>query len=419
MQFYFIGIKGSGMASLASIIQDDGFEVTGSDIEKELLTDNILKKRNIHIHSLDDESYLNSDVIIIGHNFYKEKLLEKLDLYDKLYFEYNEFIGFYLNFKKTISICGSHGKTTLVNILSTIDTNSSFLRGDGEGFRNKNESLFYLESCEYKEHFLKYKPKEIIITNIDYDHTDYYKCEMDYINAFQKFVKNSSKIYIPYQDKDKIVHNNKITYGMKKEAIYRMRILRKTKSFIYFEVYYKDVKLGRLKCLNYGNNYALLVLASIACYYENYHNLNNVEENLLRYLPSHQRFEEYKIKGINIVLDYAHHYAQINNNLDILKIRYPLKKRVAIFRPDRISRLISFKNEYINVLSKFDEAYVLPLPNNKENEGNDANMICFNNIKYINDISNIKFEKNKVYSFMSSKPFFNELSKIKKGKNLS
>ena len=126
MKFFLIGIKGSGMAALAALLDDEGYFVSGSDVWHKCLTDDKLLKRGIHLYKLEDKEYLNYDVVIIGHDFFQDSLIKELKENKKIYFEYHQFLDFYLDNNKLISICGSHGKTTLVNLLSLVDSSSSY-----------------------------------------------------------------------------------------------------------------------------------------------------------------------------------------------------------------------------------------------------------------------------------------------------
>jgi len=62
---------------------------------------------------------------------------------------------------------------------------------DGKNFyTQKDKEYSLIEACEYKEHFLVYKPLVAVITNIEYDHADYYKSPKNYLTAFEKFIQN-------------------------------------------------------------------------------------------------------------------------------------------------------------------------------------------------------------------------------------
>lgn len=93
MKFYFIGIKGSGMSSLASLLKQDGNEVIGKDVEKYIYTQKELQKKGIPVLSLEDRSYLNGNYyVVVGHDFYKEELVNELKNHNIDFSEYNEFI---------------------------------------------------------------------------------------------------------------------------------------------------------------------------------------------------------------------------------------------------------------------------------------------------------------------------------------
>ena len=111
-------------------------------------------------------------------------------------YEYQEMLGKLTNIFKTICISGCHGKTTTTAMLSHIFSNMggcNYLIGDGRGHGDKESNKFILESCEYRRHFLAYDPEYVIITNIDMDHTDYYKSMDDMILAYQEFANKASK----------------------------------------------------------------------------------------------------------------------------------------------------------------------------------------------------------------------------------
>ena len=405
------------MAALASLLDDQGYEVNGSDVFSKCLTDEKLLKRGIHVYKLEDKEYLKADVIIVGHDFYKQNLLDELKNNKKIYFEYHKFLNFYLDKNKLISICGSHGKTTLVNLLSLIDKDNSYLRGDGEGKINDFSKFFFLESCEYKNHFLEYNPQEIIITNIDFDHVDFFKSKKDYDKSFRLFAEKSNKVYINYSDRKKINHKNIVTFGKNKKADYSYKIFTKLNGYIYTSFYHENDLLVDLEIKDYGENFIQLITALIAFMSENKIPLIDLENKLKKYIPASQRFEEILI-GENVVInDYAHHPKQILNNYKIVSKKYEKHIKIALFRGDRFSRIYHFKREIKSALKKFDKAYILPLPNMEENKGKSSKILEEKKIKYIENIHQIEFEflgiKKYSISLMSSKPFIDEIEYLK------
>ena len=115
------------MASLAHILLDEGYEVRGSDTIKYINAQKALLERKVIIDSLSSEEYLNADIIIIGHFFFNKELINKLDKYSKIYFEYHDFLSNYLDQSKLISICGSPPNIQLLTDLPTADLTASCL----------------------------------------------------------------------------------------------------------------------------------------------------------------------------------------------------------------------------------------------------------------------------------------------------
>lgn len=109
---------------------------------------------------------------------------------------YHEFLGQLVQEYTSVSVAGTHGKTTTTGMLShvmSLVAPTGYLIGDGTGEMPENSKYFVLESCEYQRHFLAYEPQYAIITNIELDHVDYYKDMADYCNAFETFANQVKK----------------------------------------------------------------------------------------------------------------------------------------------------------------------------------------------------------------------------------
>ena len=196
MKYFLIGIKGSGMASVAKILLDKGHRVIGSDTDSYVFTEDDLIKRGIKIYNFGEYDFKDIDFVIVGHSFvnnidHKNALDNNLKV-----LEYNEFVASLVKEKYSIAVCGSHGKTSTVGLLTHLlkKYNPSYLRGDGEG-KWTNSKYFIFEACEYKDHFLKYNPNVTLLLNIDYDHVDYFKTETDYYNSFQQKIQYICMIF--------------------------------------------------------------------------------------------------------------------------------------------------------------------------------------------------------------------------------
>ena len=190
--YYFIGIKGTGMASLACILYDLGYEVCGSDQPKHFFTEDELVKRGIRIYDFDPANIKEEYTVIIGNAFLED--FPEVIAARKLCkcYRYHEFLGELMKDYVGVSICGSHGKTTTTTIAKTVLSRfekTGYLIGDGEGFMEKDSHYLTVESCEFRRHFLAYHPQYAIITNIEIDHVDYFKDEIDYFISYYGHLK--------------------------------------------------------------------------------------------------------------------------------------------------------------------------------------------------------------------------------------
>ena len=98
----------------------------------------------------------------------------------------------------SVGVAGAHGKTSTTGILAHVMKNAvdtSYLIGDGTGRGNADSEYFVFESDEYERHFMPYHPEYTIITNVDFDHPDYFQNIDDVASAFQDYAQNIKKVF--------------------------------------------------------------------------------------------------------------------------------------------------------------------------------------------------------------------------------
>lgn len=388
------------MSALAQLLFDKGFAVGGCDIDKTLYTEIPLKEKGIIIDNFESINH-DFDVLIAGHNFYpKHFLVEECMKKNIPVFEYNEFISSIISNHLSIAICGSHGKTTTVGLLKHLLElqfgELNYLIGDGSGGGCENKLLVF-EACEYKNHFHKYFPDIGIILNIDYDHTDFFKSKKEYVDSFIKFGNQCKMLITPLDIESKKVPKIPVKY----------RIINSNNQYTFIKINQYD-KEYRLKV--YSNelmqNYVCAIIVAKLLGVTDI----NIQLGLDTFKGVKRRFKE-TIKGDDVYIDdYAHHPNQIKVSINETRLRYPNHKIIAIFQPDRYSRIWQFQKEIAEALLNADEAYLLPFPSGSVNDTQhdfNVDIIC----KYSSKIK--MFDKQvidhvkspKVILFMSSKEF--------------
>ena len=369
-KYHFIGIKGSGMSSLAQIAYDMGHEVQGSDEETYFFTQEKLEQRNIPMYWYNVENIKEGFEVILGNAFDETHIEYRAakDLGLKIY-TYAQFLGKLLDEIPSIAVTGAHGKTTTSTMVSNIFKHNfvtSYLIGDGTGHGEKNSDYIVAEACEYYRHFLAYHPNYAIVTNIDFDHPDYFNDEHDMFDAFQSFV-NQVKDTIVICGDDRLASQLKpstakvVTYGFNEGNDYQIKNVKTTSENSEFDVYKNSELLGTFTMAVFGlhdisNATSAIALADICGL-----STDEIQQSLGSYHHAERRFTEHKV-GTNIVVDdYAHHPSEIKATIDSARRKYSDKQIIAIFQPHTYTRTAKFLNEFAESLLTADKVFLCPI----------------------------------------------------------
>ena len=288
-------------------------------------------------------------------------------------YEYQEMLGKLTNIFKTICISGCHGKTTTTAMLSHIFSNMggcNYLIGDGRGHGDKESNKFILESCEYRRHFLAYDPEYVIITNIDMDHTDYYKSMDDMILAYQEFANKADKMVIACGD-DPYTHSLEVNpqiyyYGLNDDNDIQARDVEFRNDGTSFDVFVENEYYGHFDLPLFGKHMLLNALAAIAiCHYERL-DAKEVAKFLKTFEGAERRFKETFIGDNVIIDDYAHHPTEVKVTIKAARQKYPDKKLIAVFKAHTFSRVEEFSDDFAAALNLADKAYVMDINYDRE-----------------------------------------------------
>lgn len=433
MRYHFIGIKGSGMSALATIVKKKGNYVQGSDTRDYIFTQENLIKNKIKILDFDKKNLNKIDVIICGHAFIdsnNEELLEAKEKKIKIY-EYNEYIAKFIQDYTSIAVCGTHGKTTTTSLVyNTLKQRCKIgcLIGDGTSFINEKSDHFVFEACEYKDHFLVYKPNIIVINNIELDHVDYFKSEKQLIDSFFKFSSNAKNMVVINGDDNNLrclKAINLFKFGLKSSNDLYVKKIKQDVNGISFDLYFKKRKVKRFSLPFYGKHMLYNSLAAISVGLLFDVDVEDIIKKLNLFKGVKKRFSETIYNDDVYIDDYAHHPSEIKATLAAVRQKYPNKKIIAFFKGDRYSRIKVFGKRIANELSKADQSYILAFPSSSEKEMGidiDENYIASfsKKIKTFNETEeeykSLTKEVGVVYLMMSSKNMLETTRNIQKYK---
>lgn len=405
MKFYLIGIKGSGMSALALYLLDLNYVVTGVDISEELFTEKELLSRGVVISNFDNIKLVDIKTnIVIYSSAYKDSEIVKYLKVKYPTFEYHEFLSYLLSGKKVIAISGTHGKTTACNMLDLILSHkTSLIEGDGVG-RGNNSDYAIVEACEYKDHFLSYNPYISLVLPLTLDHTDYFHNINEYLTSFETFINQSKYCLIvnenkKYRLKGTYVENfkNRVKYkfiGINKcEISYKIKGIKYPKVILPFNSKH-EVNIS-LACLIIADKLKV--------------KLSEALKELRNYVGPQRRMKIKVIKNDIFIDDYAHQPEQMNEVLSFINRVKEDRETILFYKPDRISRLLDFKNEFVKAFNKFDKVYLIPY--------HDINEEVLKELisEKVNLYSKLKIDKDKryVFAFLTSKSIIREIEQIK------
>lgn len=392
MKIHFIGIGGISMSALAEICLNKGYKVSGSDSNESYLLDK-LRSQGANIFIGHEKEHLADDVDMVVytaavHDDNAELIAAREK--NKLVVNRATFLGQIMReYKNSIAISGTHGKTSTTSMLSTIfqyaDLDPTILVGGnlssiGGNVKIGNSDHFITEACEYVDSFLNFNPKISTVLNIEEDHLDYFS-GLDEIKAsFNKFGKLLPKdgyfiINGDDENTNDILHDVKATvikYGtnLSNDALIK-NISFNEKGHGIFEIELNGKNLGVFELSVPGLHNIYNATAAILVAYVSNIELELIRENIKSYSGVGRRFEvKGKYNDALIVDDYAHHPTELKATLSAAK-KMKKSKLWCIFQPHTYTRTKSLLNEFAEAFYSADKVIITDIYAARENDPGD------------------------------------------------
>lgn len=378
---HLMGICGTAMASLAGLLKERGFKITGSDQNVYPPMSTLLEDLGIPIMEGYKKENLDPkpDLVIVGNVITrKHEEAQALLVSDIPYTSLPKAIGeFLIQDRHSVVVAGTHGKTTTTSMTAWMaeacGKKPGFLIGGiaknfGISFRNPEADLFVIEGDEYDTaffdkvpKFIHYKPQSVILSSIEFDHADIYDNLEQVKDAFVRLldlIPEDGLLIYRAEDKniDEILNQKdyrfkKVSYGWE-EGDYQVRNFKADSKGMHFDIYLNNEKVDHLDLDLLGKYNATNALSAFALARERAWGESEAKKGLESFKGVKRRQEILGHPGgVCVIEDFAHHPTAVGMTIDAVQERFADKNVYAIFEPrSATSRRSVFQKDYFNAL---------------------------------------------------------------------
>lgn len=386
---HLMGICGTAMASLAGLLKDKGYKVTGSDSNPYPPMSTQLEGLGIQIQKPYGKINLQPqpDFVVVGNviSAGNEEAQEMVNLnipFCSLPQAMGEFI---IDHRISYVVSGTHGKTTTTSLLSWVLDQAGFEPGFliggiaknfSQSFRNPKRDVFVIEGDEYDTayfdkvpKFVHYRPRNVILTSVEFDHADIYVDFAAVKTAFISLMKliPDNGIFVYWGDDQNVCEvadhckiKNKFSYGFHKSNTFSCQIIEETEGYTKFSVAHHGEKLADFVTTMTGRYNILNATAVVAQAYANQLPLNAVMKGLSTFAGVKRRQDVLgEPGGILVIEDFAHHPTAVKETVLAIQNKYKNRKVFSVFEPrSATSRRKVFQKDYVDALSQGHEVII-------------------------------------------------------------
>ncbi len=365
-KIHFTGIGGIGLSAIARYLKEYGYEISGSDVKHTPLTKK-LQKEGIEVfvpqkaENIRDIDALVYTAVVKDDN---PELLEARKRGVKTYSR-REFLPFFLNEKKVLSVCGAHGKSTTTAILASVLKNSSALIGAeskdfGSNARFFENELMVFEADESDGSFVDSNPYIAVVTNTEPEHMEYYNHDLKlFYSHYEKFLKQAQIRVVNGDDEFiKSLDLNMKKVCLKDAGNIRYELIDDVPKTLF------EYRGYEFEVFGFGKHLVLDALLAVEAASE-FMSLSDIAANMKNFKGIKKRFDILQNSGDFVLIDdYGHHPTEIKATLHSAKSYAKLKgidKVIAIWQPHKYSRTVDNLQAFIECFDEADELVILPV----------------------------------------------------------
>ncbi len=370
--YHFIGIGGIGMGAIAHLMIAQGHQVSGSDVKENDMTTK-LRGEGVKIYiGHQEHNIAGADFVVFSSAISEDNPeMKAAKTQHKNILQRAQLLAELMKGQIGITIAGAHGKTTTTSMVSSLLMKAGLnptaaiggiLNGSTWQASMGQGKYFVAEVDESDGSFLYFHPKYSIVTNIDFEHVDYYHNWENILKAYKQFIQQSQPDGTVILCGDDLrlrqvaseANRNCLTYGLTTQNEIFARAINLEGYTSHFNCIYQGKDLGRFKLIVPGSHNVTNALACIGLGLELSIELNVVRDALKEFRGVRRRFQ---VKGhlndIIVVDDYGHHPTEIRATLETAKsLKRP--RLITVFQPHRYTRTKYLLEDFVKNLTLSD-----------------------------------------------------------------
>jgi UDP-N-acetylmuramate--alanine ligase len=352
---HLIGVGGIGMSGLARLYLHEGYEVSGSDRSPSALTDALVGE-GVRFFPAQKAKNITPDIELVVYTEAMAKEHEEMKAARALgvpMMNYFEALGRALSGYRLTAVAGAHGKTTttamLVDILEDAGLDPTAIVGSlrtktHSNFRAGKSAFGVVEACEYRRDFLHLSPFVLVITNIEYEHVDYYRNLKDMQTAFRALA-------------EKVPENGAVITNIADENVAPVAHGLACRVIDYRPFIDLNLSLRVPGLHNHMNAAAARAAADFFGVAP-----AAAARSLSDYAGTWRRFEyKGKYRTAPVFDDYAHHPTEITATLGTARALYPECRPLVVFQAHTYSRTHELFDDFARALSAAGEVIITPI----------------------------------------------------------
>ncbi len=367
--YHLIGIGGIGMGTLASLLLAKGYKVSGSDLKESEITAKLKKQgATIYIgHQAANVQQANFVVYSSAVRMNNPEMMETVSRNIPL-LKRAQVLAQLVNEQTGITVAGAHGKTTtssmIASMLTTAQLNPTIAVGgivkQTETSSNLGQGKYFVAEVDESDGtFLYFRPHLSVITNIDFEHVDFYKDWEGITSAYTKFIDytvsdgvviacGEDKRLVDLVTKSKVPH---LLYGFNSQLDIYARDVKVEGFGSTFTCYHGSKKIGDFTLSVVGMHNVLNALACIAVGVRLDVPVAMMQQALKEFTGVKRRFHlKGEVDGVMVVDDYGHHPTELRATIEAARL-LKRPRLVVVFQPHRYSRTKFLLDEFVEVLT--------------------------------------------------------------------